>query len=212
MGRFSETLVLGMLRHLIQHRQRFRLLLAGSPYSGRISALVGLSVECSGAAFGLPGKCRGQATHRTTDPQFSTVLRPDASQRILVLTNGHPFLLQLLCSEIIAHKNSQPVSGRFLVTAVDVETAVPAALERGSLFFADIEINQMPSSARPILHALSHQAEGAALPVDVVEEIMSTQHIGHEVLHRLLLREILRESPDGYQFHNELLRRWFLSM
>src|SRR5437879_92106 len=61
--------------------------------------------------------------------------RPEAVDRVLSLTSGHPFLIQLLCSELVHLKNEQAPAERRLATLGDVEEAVGAALEHGTFFF-----------------------------------------------------------------------------
>ena len=40
-------------------------------------------------------------------PQTHGHYMPEASQRVLDLTAGYPYLVQLLCREIVAHKKTQ---------------------------------------------------------------------------------------------------------
>jgi hypothetical protein len=87
-----------------------------------------------------------------------------ASQRVWQLTAGHPFLVQLLCAEVVALKNEQPPAVRRLATVADVETAVPAALSHGSFFFADIEQNQVDNVGREILRLLARRMKGRPFP------------------------------------------------
>ena len=77
---------------------------------------------------------------------FTLRYEPDASQRVLDLTRGHPFLVQLLCAEIVALKNEQPPAVRRLARLAKVEAAVPEALSHGSFFFADIQQNQVDAA------------------------------------------------------------------
>ncbi|MGE4091146.1 MAG: ATP-binding protein, partial [Candidatus Binatia bacterium] len=79
---------------------------------------------------------------------FSLRYEPNASRRVLDLTQCHPYLVQLLCAEIVALKNEQDPSVRRLARLVDVEAVVPEALIHGSLFFADIERNQAELTRR----------------------------------------------------------------
>src|SRR2546423_13152603 len=50
---------------------------------------------------------------------------------------------QLLCAEIVAHKNEQAPAIRRLARLADVEAAVPAVLSHGVFFFIDIEQHQV---------------------------------------------------------------------
>ncbi len=94
---------------------------------------------------------------------FALRYEPDASQRVLELTRCHPFLVQLLCGEIVALKNEQEVAMRRLARLADVETAAAEALSHGSYFFADIERNQVDANGLALLRALAVQGEGIAM-------------------------------------------------
>jgi hypothetical protein len=72
---------------------------------------------------------------------FALRYQSPTSQRVIDITKGHPFLVQLLCAEIVALKNDQDPSIRRLATLADVEAAIPEAEEHGSMFFSDIERN-----------------------------------------------------------------------
>jgi hypothetical protein len=91
---------------------------------------------------------------------FALRYEPDASQRVLDLTRGHPFLVQLLCAEIVVLKNEQDPAIRRLATLADVEAAIPEALNSGSMFFSDIERNQVDANGRSILCYLQPRAKG----------------------------------------------------
>ncbi|MEH2418060.1 hypothetical protein [Nostoc sp.] len=86
---------------------------------------------------------------------------PNAVERVLQLTHCHPFLVQLLCAEIIVLKNEQDPSIRRLATLADVEAAIPEALQSGGFFFADIQNNQVDATGQAILRFIAAQGEGA---------------------------------------------------
>jgi hypothetical protein len=206
-GRFSEAAVLGMLRHMIQHRPRLKVLLATS-YSldelSRWSSYL-INVQVVHVSY-LQEEESLQLIER---PTGSTRLRyaADASQRVYQLTKGHPFLLQLLCAEIISYKNEQSPEPRRLATIEDVEAAIPLALAHGSFFFSDIERNQIGPDAAAMLHYLAtHSTAGVS-----VQELLSNNW-GDEVadmLAQLRRRDLIEETASGYTIQVELIRRWF---
>ena len=89
---------------------------------------------------------------------FALRYEPTASQRVIDLTRCHPFLVQLLCAEIVALKNEQNPSVRRFAILADVAAAVPEALKSGSFFFADSERNQVDEAGRALLRCRA--AEG----------------------------------------------------
>jgi hypothetical protein len=88
-----------------------------------------------------------------------------------------------------------------------VETAVSLALERGSLFFADLERNQINEPARQITSWLAESKQ--PLSREYLETRMA-EPLLESALAILLRREVLiHKDGAGFDFQNGLLRRWF---
>ncbi|MCP5096239.1 MAG: ATP-binding protein [Chloroflexi bacterium] len=208
-GRFDEAVILGMLRHLIQHRPRFKVLLAGShtleEFQRWSSYLINVQV------IHISYLSADETLQLVESPVQSFALRyaPGAAKRLVLLTRGHPFLVQLLCAEVVALKNEQPPTQRRLATLADVETAVPHALQHGSFYFADIEKNQVDMVALEVLRLIAKAGEQTAVSrqtlVDYVPSLMALE----EALTALQHRELIEKVEGGYQFQVELIRRWF---
>jgi hypothetical protein len=137
------------------------------------------------------------------------VFEPDASQRILDLTRCHPFLVQLLCAEIVALKNEQPPAVRRLARLADVEAAVTEALSHGSFFFADIERNQVDTAGLALLRFMAAQGEGAVINRKDLAHHSSDSDNLNQALALLTRRELIEAVGGGYRFQVELIRRWF---
>ena len=206
-GRFDEEDVLGMLRHLIQHRPRFKILLAGShtieEYQRWASYLINVQV------VHISYLKEDEARHLIEDPvkHFTLRYEPSAVKRVLQLTRCHPFLVQLLCGEIIVLKNEQSPSIRRLATLADVEAAIPEALKSGSFFFADIQNNQVDANGRDILRLIAAQAKQG-----IVSQQTLSQHfpdVWERTIQLLLQRELIEEVAEGYRFQVELIRQSF---
>jgi hypothetical protein len=139
---------------------------------------------------------------------FTLRYEPNAVDRVLQLTRCHPFLIQLLCAEIIALKNEQDPSIRRLATLADVEAAIPEALSVGSFFFADIQSNQADAAGLAILQFLAARGEGATVSLQtILQHFPDKSH----ALNLLLQRELIEEVSEGYRFQVELISRWFAS-
>lgn len=207
--RFSEMAVLGMLRHLIQHRARFKVLLAGSHSLDEVGRWASYLINAQTIHIG----CLSAAEARTliVQPVEAFVLRyqPDAVERILQLTRCHPFLVQLLCAEIVAHQNEQPPDARRFARLSDVEAAAPQALQSGSFFFADIERNQVSELEAGLLRRLAARGEGATVTGVGIESWATGADAPERVLQRLARRELVERAESGYRFQIELVRRWF---
>jgi hypothetical protein len=140
---------------------------------------------------------------------FSLRYEPAAAQRVVELTNGHPFLVQLLCAEIVALKNEQPPVNRRLASVADVETAVPEALQHGSFFFADIEQNQVDAVGREILRLMAGYDERETTPREVLVAFVPSLMSLEDALVALQQRELIEAVEGGYRFQVDLVRRWF---
>ncbi|MFP4102399.1 AAA family ATPase, partial [Coleofasciculus sp.] len=206
-GHFSETDVLGMLRHLIQHRPRFKVLLAGSHTIEEFQRWASYLINVQVVHISYLNEPEARQLIERPIPEFTLRYEPDAVERVLSLTRCHPCLVQLLCSEIVALKNEQEVSVRRLATVADVEAAIPEALSSGSFFFADIERNQVDELGLAILRFLAAQGEG----VSIGKAALSREFPDHlnPTLNLLLQRELIEDSGCGYGFQVELIRRWF---
>ncbi|MDQ2998858.1 MAG: ATP-binding protein [Chloroflexota bacterium] len=206
-GRFDEEQVLGMLRNLIQHRPRFKVLLAGSHTLEELERWASYLINAQIVRIDYLKEAEARQLVERPVEDFALRYEPDASQRVLVLTRGHPFLVQLLCAEIVALKNEQEPSLRRLTSLADVEAAVPEALSSGSLFFADIQHNQVDAAGLALLRSLAAYGEG----VTIARETLVLQFVGDlsTTLDLLARRELIEAVNGGYRFQVELIRRWF---
>jgi len=169
-GRFDEEDILGMLRHLIQYRPRFKVLISGShaitEYQRWASYLI--NVQVVHISYLTEDEARQLIEHPVKD--FVLRYETNAVERVLQLTRGHPFLVQLLCAEIIVLKNEQDPSIRRLANFADVEAAIPEALKSGIFFFADIQQNQVTPSGLDMLFFIAAQGEGASVSSQVLSQ------------------------------------------
>jgi hypothetical protein len=205
-GRFDEEDVLGMLRHLIQHRPRFKVLLAGSHTIEEFQRWASYLINVQVVHISYLKQPEARQLIEQPIKDFTLRYELNAVHRVLQLTRCHPFLIQLLCAEIIALKNEQDPSIRRLATLADVEAAIPEALSVGSFFFADIQSNQADATGLALLQFLAGQGEGA-----IVSRLTILQHFPDksDALNLLLQRELIEEVSEGYRFQVELIRRWF---
>jgi hypothetical protein len=207
-GRFSETDLLGMFRHLIQHRPRFKVLLSGSHSLDEFERWAGYLINMQTVHLSYLNETEARQLIEQPVKDFSLRYEPEASQRVLALTQGHPFLIQLLCAEIVALKNEQDLTVRRWVGQADVETAVPRALKNGSFFFADIQRNQVDAGGLTLLRFLAVQGERAVLSQDVLAHRFPDKL--DATLNLLSRRELIESVNGGYRFQVELIRRCFV--
>ena len=96
---------------------------------------------------------------------------------------------------------------RRLATLADVTAAIAAALSSGSMFFSDLERNQVDANALAVLRYLAAQGEAATVSETVLASQFGDGWV--EAIALLSRRELLELTPSGYCFQVELIRRWF---
>lgn len=209
-GRFSESAVMSMFRHLIQHRPRFKVLLTGSHSLDEFGRWASYLINVQIVHISYLNETEARQLIEQPVRDFALRYEPAASQRVLDLTRGHPFLIQLLCAEIVALKNEQDTSIRRLARLADVEEAMPAALSHGSFFFADIQRNQLDALAVEVLRFMAAKGEGAIISAHTLEHHFPTDLA--ETVARLTRRQLIEPASAGYRFQVELIRRWFAQL
>lgn len=199
-----EDAILSMLRHLIQHRTRFKLLLAGSHLLESFPSWSSYLINVETIKLGCLDDAEARLLIEKPISDFNLVYAPEAVDRVLTLTNGHPYLLQLLCAEIVNAKNEGPESLRFKVhNRADVEAVVPQVLVRGRQFFVDMEQNQFPARTLPLLMRLAAEPAGYPVPAMALE-------FEDEQIDLLLSRGYIEKRGDRLLLPIELIRMWLL--
>ncbi len=135
---------LNFLRNLLEHRQRWMLLLSGSYSIGELAPYWSdylINTRRLHISYLEPDAARDLIEHPT--PSFETHMRyvSAAIERILYLTRGQPFLVQLICSDLVAHLNQDNRRNKTIrseVTADDVEAVLHAAMEHGGFYFDEL--------------------------------------------------------------------------
>ncbi len=207
---FSATAMMGMLRHLMQHRQRFRILIAASHTLDELRQWASylISVQTVHISYLRDSEARQLVERPTKD--FTLVYEPEASRRVIAMTRGHPYLVQLLCAKIVALKNEQSPAARCLANLADVEAAVPEVLAHGGFFFADIERNQVDDNGLALLRCIAEAGENMAVTREQLSAHITDTEELVQTLEALVRRELIEPEGTGYRFQVELIRRWFL--
>jgi hypothetical protein len=185
----------------------FRVLLAGShtleEFKNRSAHLVNIQVLKIGCLE------KGEAIQliKKPVPQFQLTYHPSCIEKILALTRGHPQLIQQICFELVELKNDQPAGKQTLAEDEDIEQVVPRALKSASLFFLDIQNNQIQPQAARLLQTLARLGPGAVVNPDRWNK--DDPDSFDEALSNLLQRDLVEAAPGGFRFQIELIRRWF---
>jgi hypothetical protein len=207
-GCLDKHLILGMFRHIIQHRPPIRILISGSHALAAFPEWAGYLINIE--TIHLSYLEMHEAQQLITDPvkPFAVTYQPAAIQRILALTRGHPALIQLLCKEIVYLKNSQEVATRYLIQPHDVEAAIFPVLEHGVAIFTHWAY-RLPIVETQLLHLLARQGENALMPIANLAQYYDPDQLATS-LTNLVEQELLELTPTGYRFQVELIRRWFV--
>jgi hypothetical protein len=205
--RLSAMAVLDFLRNFIQHRTRFKLLLAGSHTLEEFQRWASYLVNVQVVHLSYLAEADARQLIERPVADFALQYQPAATKRVLDFTRCHPYLVQLLCEEIVALKNEQEPAARRLAQPTDVDKAIPAALEHGSFFFADIERNQLDADGLALLRYLAGHGEFAAVSRSALADQFG-ERLG-QTLDLLMRRELIEEADGSYRFQVELIRRWF---
>ena len=206
---FNELDFMRMLRHLIQHRPRFKVLLAGSHSLEEFRHWASHLINVQTIKIGYLTEEEARQLVERPVQNFALRYVPAACQRILSLTRRHPYLIQLLCYEIVTLKNTQPPGQRRLATLDNVETAALEVLKTGSFFFLDITQNQIDAAGLSLLRFIAAYGEGAIVAQNALPR-RSTDELERN-LSLLLQRDLIESCEGGYRFQVELIRRWFMT-
>jgi hypothetical protein len=206
-GRLMAEDVMGMMRHIIQHRPRFNILLCGSHNLREIKHLSSYLVNVHVLKVGYLNECESQRLINRPVKDFALRYVPEAAQRVLDVTRGHAALVQLLCYTIVELKNEQNPTLRWTVRLDDVEVAICRSLVQGTLFIF-VNIEQMVGEVgRDVLSFMALRGE------NVVTEREDLARRFPENLEKtidlLLTRDLIERTESGYRFQVEMIRRWF---
>jgi hypothetical protein len=203
-GRVREEGAASLLRHLVQHRRNWRLLVAASHSINGLRNWASRLINLQTVPIGYLEQEEARRLIEAPIEDFALRYAPGAAERIYEATRGHPWLLQQVCWELVELKNSQDASGRALATLADVEGAFAQALEHGYFVFADMRSRLTPQ-AEGVLRWIASQA------APVSHEELAQRFGGRldEALDLLIERELVERFGQCYRVQVELVRRWF---
>jgi len=155
---------------------------------------------------------RDEAVQLVVQPvQRTLTYEPEAVERILSLTSGHPYYVQLLCHCLFAYCQRVNIS---TVTLTDVETILPEVVEQARSDFQFLWDHSTPEE-KFVLAALA-QAGGEKGRAITKEELLTTlrrrkapvsAHQMAQALANLSSREIIHfQAP--YTFTVDIFRSW----
>ncbi|MEM9276697.1 MAG: hypothetical protein AAGA80_27720 [Cyanobacteria bacterium P01_F01_bin.143] len=156
---------LNFLRHIIQHRPAWILLFSGSNTLEEIADYWS-DYLISTRYVRITFLEKPEAIELITQPiaDFPDIYLPEAIERIIYWTNCQPYLVQLLCSELVDYLNRKYPQNNLQVkaTAQDIENIIPKALEVGSAYFNEFWDNSLSAPEREFIRNLIKNADPMA--------------------------------------------------
>ena len=152
---------LNFLRHIIQHRSAWILLFSGSHTLEEIADYWSdYLISTRYVRITFLEKPEAEELITQPIPDFPNIYLPEAVERIIYWTNGQPYLVQLLCSELVDYLNRKYPQNNLQVkaTAQDIEDIIPKALEVGSAYFNEFWDNSLNAPEREFIRNLINNA------------------------------------------------------
>lgn len=147
-------------------------------------------------------------------PDFEIDYDHDAVERIIELTNGQPYLAQLICRELVTNFNRQffeegrEREKRFTVEDVEEIINAPDFYSDGNAYFTGIWMqaeNSLPARQQEILRKLCSEELSQEQLAEKTN--FSLSEVG-KALEILLEHDVIRERNGCYGYTVELMRRW----
>jgi hypothetical protein len=149
-------------------------------------------------------------------PDFPLDYDQDAIDYIFTLTNGQPYLIQLIGHGLVTRFNRQTYEEgiererRFSLVDVRAVINAPEFYRDGDAYFTGVwrqAVTSAPSGQTLVLHALAQSEVGMK-----VEEIASRTNLSPQeitaALATLTRHDVVAETDNGWRFTVELMHRW----
>ena len=204
------------LRHLMQHSDRLSFIFVGTRRLEEMSADY-WSVLFNIALYQRIGYLENEAAARLVQEPVAPDLVYDdlAMDKVLRVTAGHPYFLQLVCYTLVKRANSQRNG---YVTISDVNATLDEMLSLGEVHFAYLW-QRSSHTERALITAVSHlmDRDTAFHPEDLTQYLAQYDFKLEPAdvtaaLNRLVERDIMREIPEGpttlYELRIGLVGLW----
>jgi hypothetical protein len=189
------------LRHLMQHAPGISFIFAGTHRLEEMGTSY-WSVLFNIALYRQVGFLNAAAaTHLIRDPVSPHIIYDDlAVDKILRVTDGHPYFLQLVCYTLINRANAQRTG---YVTISDVNAGLDEMLRLGEVHFAYLW-QRSTYTEKALLAAVAHlvDTDASFRPAELVKYLteysiyLDPAEVALD-LNSLVEREILREVTEG---------------
>jgi hypothetical protein len=204
------------LRHLMQHGEQLNFIFVGTRRleemtSDYWSVLFNIALYRK-----IDFLSREAATRLISEPVSPNLIYDDlAIDKILRVTAGHPYFLQLVCYTLVKRANSEQTG---YVTISDVNAAVDEMLSLGEVHFAYLW-QRSTDAERALLTAVAHLMDRNApfFPEDLLHYLepyavkpdpTSVTSALNRLVERDILREVTEETRTLYELKLGLVGLW----
>ncbi|MHC5851236.1 ATP-binding protein [Nostoc sp.] len=193
----SSRAPLNFIRNLLQHQRKWILLFSGSQELSELDDYWS-DYLINTRALRMTYLHELEARDLIQQPveNFSNIYEPTAVDEIIQVTRCQPYLVQLVCYEVVELLNRDIRRNRreadtAIATAQDVKEVIPVVLERGEYYFRELWTS-LAESDRSLLRRIIHG------------ETPMQQDKG--VIRKLTRKEIL--TPEGNAFQVPLVQKY----
>jgi len=195
----NSKVPLNFLRNILQHRRAWTLLFSGSH---ELSELPDYWSDylINTRALRMTYLQQSEARELIIQPveNFRPIYEPETVEKIIRLTHCQPYLVQLICYEIVELLNRETRANRrhpdtVTATTQDIETVIPIVLERGDQYFRELW-RSLTDSQRNLLWRISQNET----PTSADSRIVS----------KLVKKNILLQQSDRYYFQVPLVKKY----
>ena len=192
-----DTRIFDELRYLIQHQTQLALLFAGVQTLDELGPAWSsyfINVKPLTIGYLTPDQAEAVIRQPDTTVDFALQYEDQVVEALIEHTQGHPYLLQLVCSSIVDEANAQK---QVQVDAAILEAALPRALEQGEPYFRNVWDEMAGETGQSLLYQIATATD----PIHVPDSPDLT---------RLLRRRVVRYERGGYVIEIPLVRRWIV--
>lgn len=186
----TRTRTLNFLRNILQHRQKWTLLFSGSHQLSELPPYWS-DYLINTRALRISYLQKSEARELILQPveDFPEIYAPTAVNAIIQLTRCQPYLVQLVCYEVVELLNreireNRREAGTAKATTQDVYAVIPTVLERGDQYFRE-------------LWTSLEESDRTSLRCVVQGETPTAQH--RKVVRKLVQKEILEKEGNAFQ-------------
>ena len=198
---------LNFLRHVIQNRPAWTLLFSGSHTLDEIEDYWSdylINTRSVRVTYLEKPEAEELITHPV--PNFPDIYLPETVARIIYWTRCQPFLVQLLCSELVDYLNRKHPQNapNIKATIQDIDSIIPKALITGSPYFDELWKNTLNQQQRESIRNLIKKATPTAEDRKVWRKLIQKEILEHNGEDRVRFQVPLIERSIIQKIEEEL--------